>query len=480
MTRPGVNIAIRSTPPARIAPTDTGVWFLAGLTEKGSVVDPVLVTSLAEVEQKLGARVSYGLVYDALDVFFHEGGVKAYVARVVGAANVTAQAVLNDAGAAPTFIVKANSPGEWGNSLNIVVTAGTAGGTFVLTVTHDVLGTLEVSPDLLDKAAAFAWAQNSGYIVLVDQASLNDPAVVAAVSLSGGLDNQAGIVDADWTASLTRFSRTLGPGQVSFPGRTTTVAHAALQAHAAANNRVAILDAQNVANTGKATLLTALTNVRANGRWSAMFWPWDVIPGVVQGVNRTVPPSGRIAGNIARVDAKGSPNKPAAGESGQSSYALSLSQSAFIDADREQLNAAGLDISVIKYGGVRTYGWRSVADPSADAGWVNFGNSRLVMEIAAKADQIGETFIFSEIDGQGILAGSFGAALTGMLMPYWTRGSLYGVAPNEAFVVDVGPSVNTPTTIGNLELRAVIGLRASPFAEMITVEIVKSQVTQNL
>jgi phage tail sheath protein FI len=478
--RPGINIELRSTLPARVAPTDTGVWFLAGLTEKGSTTEAVEITSLTEADRLLGYRVSYGSVYDALDVFFREGGSRAYVGRVVGVTPVSAFVVLNDNVAAPTLRVQAKNAGDWGNSLNVQVAAGSAGGTFVLVVSHDTLGELERSPDLLDKAEAFTWANNSDYITLVDQASLLDPVVVAAQSLAGGTDDRATVTDAHWTAALTRFTRDLGPGQVSMPGRTTTAAHTALNAHAGLNNRVAILDAPNV--TSKATLLTALDAARSDGKWSAMFWPWDTVPGTTSapGTDRTVAPSGRVAGNIARTDALGSPNTPAAGENGQSTYATGLSQVAFADADREDLNDAGLNVSIIKYGGVRTYGWRSVANPSSEPDWVNFANSRLLMEIAARAESIGEGFMFMEIDGQGRLTSQFGAALTAVLMEYWQLGSVYGIAPDEAFVVDVGSSVNTPTTLANRELRAVIGIRPSPFAEMITIEIVKSQITQSL
>jgi hypothetical protein len=102
------------------------------------------------------------------------------------------------------------------------------------------------------------------------------------------------------------------------------------------------------------------------------------------------------------------------------------------------------------------------------------------MEIAALSDAIGESFLFEEIDGQGRLFSKFGSALTGMLMPYWIAGSLYGQSPDQAFIVDVGPSVNTPTTIADNQLNAAIALRPSPFAEWINININKQLVTQSL
>src|SRR6476620_9461769 len=196
MSRPGTQITIRDTPPSRSVPTDTGVWFVAGMTEKGPNDRPVLVRSLAEYVANFGARVSYGVLYDALDTFFHEGGNRAYVSRVVGPAPVVATATLNDGAAAPTLIVKAKDSGIWGNSLNVAVVAGDVGGEFKLVITDDVLGALETSPSLVDKAAAIAWSASSAYVNVFDGGvSVLDPAIVAAVSLGTGTDDHANASD---------------------------------------------------------------------------------------------------------------------------------------------------------------------------------------------------------------------------------------------------------------------------------------------
>jgi phage tail sheath protein FI len=475
--RPGVNIEIRETPPARTAPTDTGVWFVAGLAERGPTTTPQLLTSISEYERYFGERVSYGYLYDALDVFFREGGGMAYAIRVVGPAAVKASKMLNDITPAPTLKVDAISPGEWGNALTIEVTAGDAAGEFKLIV-RDATGILESSPSLVDKPAALAWAARSKNITLTDQASTNDPAVAAASALTGGVDDRAAITDTQWANALALFSRDLGPGQVSYPGRTTAVAHGQLMEHAASHNRCALLDAPNTNDS--TTLLSLVDSLRGvDSKWAAIFGPWLNAPGTLPLTTRIVPPSSAVAGLIARVDASvGNVNTPAAGENGQTVFCNGLAAAPFTDPDREELNANGYNAIILKYGGVRVYGWRSLADPEAESNWINWANSRLIMEIAAEADRIGEMFVFEQIDGSGLTIASFGGSLTGMLLTYWSEGSLYGATPEEAFVVDVGPSVNTPETISNLELRAIIMVRPSPFAEMITIELVKAQVTE--
>jgi hypothetical protein len=67
-----------------------------------------------------------------------------------------------------------------------------------------------------------------------------------------------------------------------------------------------------------------------------------------------------------------------------------------------------------------------------------------------------------------------------VLMAYYIDGSLYGATPDEAFSVDVGPDVNTSVTLAAGELRAVLTVRMSPFAEVVRIEIVKVSIEQTL
>jgi phage tail sheath protein FI len=130
------------------------------------------------------------------------------------------------------------------------------------------------------------------------------------------------------------------------------------------------------------------------------------------------------------------------------------------------------------YGGVRVYGYRTLADPELNPNWTMLSNSRLYTAIAAQANAIAERFTFAELDGQRRKVNEFGGVLAGMLLPYWTRGSLYGATPQEAFNVDVGAQVNTDATLAAGELHAVIALRMSPFAERVILEIVKTAPTE--
>jgi uncharacterized protein len=476
LIRPGVNVTLRPSPPTLGAPTDTGVWFVVGLADGGPLV-PTLIRSMADYMNIFGQRVSYSVVYDALDVYFREGGGSAYLKRVVGPAAVTATKNLLDAGAAVALIASALGPGASGNSVSVGVRAGQGPGTFVV---FNVVGGVEVetSPDLLDNPTAILWAQNSAYIRLAAGPSANDPAPAAAAVLAGGNDDRANITDAQWQAALDMITSDFGPGQVSAPGRTSDIGHQQLVDHAGKHQRVAILDAPDTSTVATLTASANGAKVGSSSKFGAMFWPWLVVPGIVSGSTRSVPPSALIAGLLGRNDGAGlGPDQAAAGDNGVSLFTTSLSQPALSDSVRQQLNTAGIDVIRNLYGTYRNYGWRSLSDPTSEADWLNFGCGRLYMSIAANAQAIAESFIFDKLDGAGLTINRFNGALTGLLAGYYANGDLYGASPADAFFVDTGPKVNTATTIANHELHAILNVRMSEFAEMIQIEVYKRPIS---
>lgn len=482
---PGTLIRERTARIARTLPTDTGVFFMSGMSDKGAVTDAVnVVQSTAEWETKFGHRNTDSISWDCVDAFFSEGGSKLYFSRVFGPNPVTAFVNLNDGSAVAALKVSAASPGAWGNTLNVQVTAGDAGGEFKLVLTDDVDTTInETSPSFVDQAAAIAYYANHQYIRLSTLTSALDPAVVAAQSLATGTDDRANATDATWLSALSLFAKELGPGQVAYAGRTTITAQGQLADHAKTNNRVALLDPadQTVTATAKTAFLAAASAVRAltNGKYAAMFAPWVNLPALAAGgTTRAVPASCVVAGIIARNDGRGmSPNDPAAGISGLLQYDETIRVSGFTTQDLTDLNEGSVNMIISKAGDLRVYGFRTTTSKTTNPLWWQLANLRLYMAIAAKADNILERFVFRKIDGRRKVFGELDGVLSGMLSPYWEDGSLYGVNPGDAFYVDTGPQVNTPTTINNGEIHAALELTMSPMGETVILDIVRRAVT---
>jgi phage tail sheath protein FI len=475
--RPGLQVLVKNSPSPRSAPTDTGVWFVTGLTDAGAANTPIDIFSTDDFNTKLGGRVSYSGLYDSIDTFFREGGAHAVVSRVVGPAAVRATRNLLDGAAAVSLTVTAIGPGTYYNALKIQVIAGVGAGTYRILVLDANNNTLEQSYDLTTQVDAQTWSQFSNYVRITVGASANPPVVAAAANLAGGADDRANIVDAQWQAALDAIPSALGPGQVSAPGRTTAAGHLQLLAHAAAKNRFALLD---LADTPSSATLTAALAADGHSRYGMTFAPWVIVPGVVANTQRTVPPSALAAGAIARTDAQFGPDTPAAGARGIANFAIGLSQPAWDATTRDALNTAGVNVIRQFPNDFRIYGWRSMADPNADPSWVDAGVPRLLMAIVNEAMQVGETFMFDVIDGQGRTLSAYAGALSAVCQRFFNEGNLYGASAADAFNVDVGPTVNTPASLAGNELRANIAVRPSPDAELITINIVNVPITQEV
>jgi hypothetical protein len=453
----------------RFAAADSGTAFFVGLTDRGPIDEPVLVRSLADAVAKLGARQTYGLIYDALDVFFREGGSRAYVGRIVGPSPVNATVNLDDSDSADCLTVTAISPGAWGNNLSVVVAA--SGGNFTITVKES--GTaVETSPALADNTEAIAWAAESNYI-RISQVSANEPKA-QTVSLTTGADDRSSVTSTEVANALALFGPDLGPGQVAYPGATDGTSHLAVAAHASANNRVALLDGSDTATAATITAQTATVRAAGDGRVAGLFAPWVVVPGVTQGTTRTVPPSALMAGLAARSDgATNNPNLALAGENGVSRYAVGLSQAAWSDTDRETLNDAGVNVILEKAGAIRCYGNRTCSNQVTERNWLAFNNARLAMFISSKASQVAEQYLFSQLDGRGIKVAEFAGDLQGLLLPLYQQGALFGATPEEAFSVDTSEGVNPPEQLAAGKLSASISVRMSPAAERVEINITK-------
>jgi hypothetical protein len=477
--RPGISVVSRANPNPRGVPTNTGSWFVVGQAQKGPTTGVQAVRNMGDYLRYFGAR-SVGstvfVLYDALDLFFREGGSTAYVARVEGASAVVASRTLVDASAGNSLKVSAKNVGTWGNSLTVQVIAGVTGGTFILVIANSGVE-VDRSPELANQTAAINWVSDWVTVSLPSSPSALNPAVVAASALSSGADDAAGVNDSLRQAALNFFTPDLGPGQVSIPGNLTPANRTALKTHATANNRFALLDSTDTPT--KATLVTEGQGLQADGNEpSALVGPWVLIPPLDPNSKRIAPPSGLVAGLIARNDVINGTASAPAGANGVARYALGVTQPAFSDSDRQDLNDAGLDLIRSTNNGVQLYGDRTLGLKTGP--WTLMSVQRTRMALVADFNEVAEKYVFSTLDGKGHTISQFGGELRAVCETYRTAGALYGATPDDAYTVDVSSAVNTPTTIANNELHAVVSVRISGVAELVVIEIVKVATNQNV
>ena len=470
---PGYSADIVDTSSGGSLSADTGTAFVLGFTEKGPDA-PTPVRSLAEFVTRFGGRTDGQLLYDTLDVAFREGLSQAVVVRVLGDAKAKATASIYDQSGSTSgdiaLSATAKDYGAGGNKLNVeaVYTASPAG--VVFKVSHDVDGLLETSPSFATRAEAVAWA--SDYVTLALGVS-NELPRSQTVSLSGGADDHASADDDNWQASLDLLVKELGPGQVAMPGRTTDAAHLQLAAHAAAFYRNPVLDFDDTAVVADLVADAGAVSGADGDRYCGAFGPWLVVPGIAAGTTRTVPASAAMLGLIARVEQAngGNSNVAAAGERYPLRYVTALTQDAFSDAERATLNGAGFNVLREIDGEIVVYGYRSLADPINDPEWVQFSGSREMCALAAKLGAVLRMFVFEQIDGRGLKLAELGGLLAGVCLADYNLGALYGATPEEAFEVDTGAAVNTPSSLAAGQLKAAVRARTSPFAEQAEITV---------
>jgi hypothetical protein len=486
VARPGSNVINSATPAARSVPTDTGRWFIAQLFEKGPI-GPTAVSSPGQFAKLFGGQVTYSVAPVAVEAYFARGGSNLVISRVVGPA--AAAASRNLAGASgDTLKVSAKYLGDYANGIKVEVANGPSGSSTRVLKIYDAASTLlEVSPEQTTEQGLIDWSETSQHVNVTNLAADSGlPTVAAAAALSGGTDDRANALDAQFKAALDLCNAEMGPGQESMPGRTTQQAHTDVLAHCDATNRRALLDLVDVVattaaerTTAKAALKAATTPLRAlaTAKRGAAYTPWVKIPGNSAGTTRDCPPSAIAAALIARSDAVNSPNVAAAGDNGIASPYVRAVKANFTAEDTQELScpeiafAAHGSINVIREldGVIMLYGNRTLVDPTTDRLYLQLSNVRLDMAVDAQLDKAASGFVFKEITPKTISA--FNMALTGVMLGFLP--SLHGDTPAEAFTVETGEQVNTPESIENGELIADVTYHRAKSAEAVTTRVTR-------
>lgn len=474
MTLPGVETTIGETLTPSALPSSTGTAFVIGLAERGPVDKPIPLTSMNDWERYLGARTSWNaLAYDTLDVAFDRGLSQAYFVRGVGPAAKTAKGKLLDAEEGDSLEVTATSPGEWANSVKVEVVAGSAG-SFKLKV-YEGTKLVESSPELADVETAVAWAAESSSRIALKALGEDDPETGKSVTLKEGADDRENVDDEVIAAGLALFTADLGGGQVCAPGNTAEAVQLAIIAHCEETERNPILAAVDDEDHSEVVAQALALRSAAGAHQGGVFDPWEIAKGPAPGTFRTVPPEGRVLGQIAAVDAAtGNASQPAAGPNGKArsgGLIVGLARTRSPE-EREALNDAGVNVSVMEDGLPTTMGWRTLADPVTDKRWLPLNVARVMTQIAHESEAVLRRFLFARTDAQGKTVAAAEAAIRQeVLKPLYQGEALFGATEEEAYSVSVSQDIN-PSDNSVAKLTAEVGAAPVEFAEQITLTVV--------
>lgn len=464
----------------------SGQVFVAGLAERGVTDQAILLFGMADYEDYLGDRVAYGALYDQLKTYFDEGGVRAYVARVVGAdAAVGTLTVADEANPTPvdTLRIDAASAGAWSSRLRVLIRDGALASTFRITVTLDGVA-VEDKTNLASPAAAVVAFATSAYVRVTDLGSptaapANRPANIVATPLTAGDDDRANVATNDYVAALDMFSPGLLDGAVAIPGLGAAV-HAGLIAHAEANNRVALLSGALTDDTVEE--LVALAGTQTSDS-AGLFAPWLNVDDGAGGF-RQISPEGYVAACRARAHNTVGAWRAPAGAIAKATTILGLAQT----YSKEEGNALDSGrVSVVRQigDGFRLYGWRSL---SIDEDNFYFLSARDVLNRLTKSGEAAlEEYVFAPIDAKGQVLSAVNAALVGIVEPMRAAGGLFenidpttGQSLDPGYRVDTGASVNSVASLADNKIKARMSVRVSPTGALVQLTIVKVGVTSGL
>lgn len=479
----------------------TTVGFV-GVAEKGPVGVSVLITSFNQFRRIFGGYVEgYELAY-AVENFFKYVEGRCFVVRtahytdITDPSTITAEAstvTLKDRAGSPldTLKVSASSPGKWGDDISIIIEDGydDPTNTFDLTVYYKGakveyyrgLSMIDTSPSFCETVVN----NQSAYVVVEDLDSVTTPpgdmpevsGTSGSVDLTGGDDGLTSFDETDVAGSSAGPTGLWVLGErddicvVACPGFTDQTVHEEIVTFVEQFDKYAFaildsplgLDATEIEEYVRET-------AGFNTKEAAIYYPWILQQDPATRLPRLQPPSGHLAGIIARTDMKrGVFKAPAGTEDGRIMDALGLER-AVDRGTRDVLYPARINVLKAEAGiGEVVWGNRTL---SYDVNWQQISVRRCFQNVARSIFQGTQWLVFepNNADTQRKCRDSVYALLKG----YWQEGAFYDGGtgdPDQAFYVVCDSTNNSQIEIDAGKLVCDIGICFTRAAEFVIFRI---------
>lgn len=257
---------------------------------------------------------------------------------------------------------------------------------------------------------------------------------------------------------------------VCIPGETAVNVQKAMITHCEKmGDRFCILDAQSGADL--AAIKTQKEGLVSDKGVGALYYPWITAPvelmvdGKVALSDKSVPPSGAVAGIYARSDGERGVHKAPANEivRGVSSLERTIT-----GGEQDTLNPLGINcIRAFSGRGIRVWGARTIAPTGSEWNYVNV--RRLFLFLEESIDESTQWVVFEPNNEQ--LWARVAQTVSNFLLGVWKSGALMGTTPEEAFFVKCDRTTMTQDDIDNGRLVVVIGVAPVKPAEFVIFRI---------
>ena len=430
-----------------------------------------------------GAATSTYLAHGVYQ-FFAQGGRQAYVVRVLGTGGVKATRTLVDRAGSPlsTLSLTAANEGVWGNSIYIDIVDRTTG-RFDLNVYFG--GT--ASANLVEKWIDLSMVDSdtryivnivnstvagSRYVVAADLASAtvapNDtPVAQIGTALATGADGSAPSTTqfANALATLDQITDSLilcAPSEVNTTNVTAMINYAEGR-----GDVFCLLD--TAISLSVASAVTYAGAISPISSYAAVYWPWvNSIDPSMSIPNSTIylPPSGIVAGVIARIDATRGVFKAPAGITARISGSVGLQYNS-TNSDLDTLSVAQINaVRVIPGAGVCVFGTRTLKTTAAD----RYVPVRRTL-IFVKKTLLNSTQFAAFEPNDSNLWTRIRSVCEQALTSLWQQGGLRGRTAAQAYYVRCDETNNTPATIAQGYVNIEIGVALQYPAEFVVIRI---------
>lgn len=448
------------------------IMGMIGITPNGDTTKAVLVTSWTEYIEKFALGVSTpfttnSMLSYAVYGFFQNGGSLLYIVRTVGSSAVKAS--VTDTTSKLKFTAK--SEGEWGNKINVVITANSddTENPFTISVYY--------GEDLVEVFSVSASASASNYYIdtvndnseYIDIDASTSGANLAAVSKTGlkdGTDDISNIVDTTYATALNKFDKVHNLAGIAIPGQTSTTVISKLIEYTKGKPILPVFDIPSSYTTASEVITFTKANYKGNNVGAYGPYVKVIDPLSATGKIKEIPPSGHVLGAIARtIDKKGEWVAPAGTDAVLKGVVGVAAE--FTDEERGKLNEAGVNVILVKpnYGTV-IWGARSM---SKDPKLKYISNLTLDFTIRREINDAMQKFEFRN-NGESLWV-DIAADISGIMETKRLAGAFAGATKEESYFVVCDSTINTQATIDKGQVICDVGYAANNPAEFIIVRV---------
>ena len=438
---------------------------------------PTLVTNWTQFVDIFGGFTSGAYLPDAVYGYFANGGGPCYVTSVRALAEeeaTQAASAVIPAAKGSAFTVTAKTPGPAGNDLVVHIKAGSAEGTFDMSVGGETKTGLTMK-----KGENFIGEADFGSVRITKTGSgMPTPGTYA---LSGGgirpLTAADFIGDADERTGLGGLEAVEDVRLVLVPDvmagydgseeakeRVKMVQEAVVAHCERMRYRFALLDTPPGLTAQQAKEWRNFINFDTS--YAALYYPWIEIADLSGSgsASKLVPPSGHVSGVYNRVDADRGVHKAPANEVVLGAINLELNLSR---GEQDTLNPIGVNcIRAFPGRGIRVWGARTL---SSDGAWRYINVRRLFIMVEASMDAGLQWVVFEPNDST--LWAKVRRDVTSFLRNVWRSGALFGTTPEQAFYVKCDEELNPPEVRDLGQLIIEVGMAPVKPAEFVIFRI---------